>query len=62
MKQSDFRVVFKSDFLPEGPYAVLASLPGDLKAKIRQAFLDVPTADKAASTSCPTARISASPR
>ncbi|MGU3406165.1 phosphonate ABC transporter substrate-binding protein [Methylobacterium brachiatum] len=48
MQKSDFRVVFKSDFLPEGPYAVLASLPGDLKAKIRQAFLDVPTADKAA--------------
>ncbi|MHC2104585.1 phosphonate ABC transporter substrate-binding protein [Methylobacterium sp. CM6246] len=48
MKQSDFRVVFKSDFLPEGPYAVLASLPDDLKAKIRQAFLDLPKADKAA--------------
>ena len=48
MQKSDFRVVFKSDFLPEGPYAVLASLPDDLKAKIRQAFLDVPKADKAA--------------
>ena len=48
MQKSDFRVVFKSDFLPEGPYAVLASLPDDLKAKIRQAFLDMPTADKAA--------------
>ncbi|MCB4805322.1 phosphonate transport system substrate-binding protein [Methylobacterium brachiatum] len=48
MQKSDLRVVFKSDFLPEGPYAVLASLPDDLKAKIRQAFLDMPTADKAA--------------
>ncbi|MCJ2060261.1 phosphonate ABC transporter substrate-binding protein [Methylobacterium sp. J-048] len=48
MQKSDFRVVFKSDFLPEGPYAVLASLPDDLKAKIRQAFVDLPKADKAA--------------
>ncbi|MCJ2091191.1 phosphonate ABC transporter substrate-binding protein [Methylobacterium sp. J-072] len=48
MKQSDFRIVFKSDFLPEGPFAVLASLPEDLKAKIRQAFLDLPKADTAA--------------
>ncbi|MDP4004537.1 phosphonate ABC transporter substrate-binding protein [Methylobacterium sp. NEAU K] len=48
MQQSDFRVVFKSDFLPEGPYAMLASLPDDLKGKIRQAFIDLPRADKAA--------------
>jgi phosphonate transport system substrate-binding protein len=48
MSQSDFRVVFKSDFLPEGPFAMLASLPDDLKARIRQAFLDLPKADKAA--------------
>jgi len=31
MQQSDFRVVFKSDFLPEGPYAMLATLPDDLR-------------------------------
>ncbi|MDP4021954.1 phosphonate ABC transporter substrate-binding protein [Methylobacterium sp. NEAU 140] len=48
MGQSDFRVVFKSEFLPEGPFAVLASLPDDLKAKIRAAFLALPKADKAA--------------
>ncbi|KMO12420.1 phosphonate ABC transporter substrate-binding protein [Methylobacterium platani] len=48
MKQSDFRVVFKSEFLPEGPFAVLASLPDDLKQTIRQAFIDLPTKDKAA--------------
>lgn len=47
MKLEDFRVVFKSDFLPEGPFAVLDSLPDDLKAAIRQAFLDLPKADKA---------------
>ena len=48
MKQSDLRVVFKSEFLPEGPFAVLSSLPADLKQKIRQAFIDLPTKDKAA--------------
>lgn len=48
MQQSDFRVVFKSDFLPEGPFAVLASLPDDLKAKLRAAFIALPTDDKAA--------------
>ena len=34
--------------LPEGPYAVLGSLPDDLKAAIKQALLDMPTKDKAA--------------
>ncbi len=48
LKQSDFRVIFKSEFLPEGPFAVLAGLPDDLKATIRQAFVDLPTKDKAA--------------
>lgn len=48
MGQSDFRVIFKSEFLPEGPFAMLASLPDDLKAKIRKAFADLPKADKAA--------------
>ncbi len=48
MRQSDFRVVFKSDMLPGDPYAVLASLPDDLKAEIRQALLDLPKADRAA--------------
>lgn len=48
LKQSDFRVVFKSEFLPEGPFAVLASLPDDLKQRIRQAFIEFPTKDKAA--------------
>lgn len=45
MKKEDFRVVFKSDFLPEGPYAALASLPADLKAALKQAFLDMPKKD-----------------
>ncbi|WP_341990905.1 phosphonate ABC transporter substrate-binding protein [Azorhizobium sp. AG788] len=48
LTKADFRIVFKSDFLPEGPFAVLDSLPADLKAKIKQAFLDAPKKDKAA--------------
>ena len=48
MSQADFRVVFKSDFLPEGPFAMLASLPDALKAQIRAALVAMPTADKAA--------------
>ena len=48
MGQGDFRVVFKSDFLPEGPFAMLASLPDDLKARIRDALVALPAADKAA--------------
>lgn len=45
MKKEDFRIVFKSDFLPEGPYAALAALPDDLKTSIKQAFLDMPKKD-----------------
>ena len=48
LTKDDFRIVFKSDFLPEGPYAVLGSLPDDMKAAIKQAFLDMPKNDKAA--------------
>ncbi|ACA17335.1 phosphonate ABC transporter, periplasmic phosphonate binding protein [Methylobacterium sp. 4-46] len=45
---ADFRIVFKSDFLPEGPFAVLASLPDDLKTRIRAAFVAMPKKDKVA--------------
>ena len=48
MKKEDFRIVFKSPLLPEGPYSVLGSLPADLKAAIKQAFIDMPKKDKAA--------------
>ncbi|KAB2803523.1 phosphonate ABC transporter substrate-binding protein [Brucella anthropi] len=47
MTKDDFRVIFKSDFLPEGPFAVLNTLPDQLKADIKQAFLDMPNKDKA---------------
>ena len=48
MQKSDFRIVFKSGALPGDAYAVLATLPDDLKARIRQAFVDLPKADTAA--------------
>ena len=48
LSPSDFRIVFKSAFLPEGPFAMLSSLPADLKRKIVEAFVALPTADKAA--------------
>ena len=48
MRPSDFRVVFKSDFLPYGPFAVLANMPIELKAEIREAFIALPKDDKAA--------------
>ncbi len=47
MTKDDFRVIFKSDFLPEGPFAVLSTLPDQLKTDIKQAFLDMPKKDKA---------------
>lgn len=45
MTKEDFRIVFKSDFLPEGPYSVLASLPADLKKQIADAFIAMPKND-----------------
>ena len=48
MAQSDFRVVFRSDFLPEGPFAMLSALPDDLKQAIRTALTAMPKKDKAA--------------
>ena len=43
----DFRVVFRTDLLPGDPYAVLASLPAELKQAIKQAMLDMPKKDAA---------------
>ena len=48
MQQSDFRILFKSDFLPYGPFTVLANMPLDLKAEIREAFIALPKDDKTA--------------
>jgi phosphonate transport system substrate-binding protein len=48
MKREDFRIIYKSELLPNSPYAYLTSLPADLKAAIVKAFHDAPTKAKAA--------------
>mgnify|MGYP003575241569 CR=1 FL=1 len=48
VKKDEFRVVYKSDLIPNSPYAYLASLPPDLKTAIVKAFNEAPTKDKAA--------------
>ena len=40
LTKDDFRVILKSDLIVNSPTAYLAALPAELKAKIRQAFLD----------------------
>ncbi len=47
-KKDDYRVIYKSDLIPNSPFAYLANLPPDLKAAIVKAFNDAPTKDKAA--------------
>jgi phosphonate transport system substrate-binding protein len=47
-KKEDFRIILKSDLIPNSPYAYLADLPADLKAAIWKAFQEAPTKDKAA--------------
>lgn len=48
VKKDDFKTVFKSEKIPGSPYAVLTSMPADLKAAIAKAFFDAPTKGKAA--------------
>jgi phosphonate transport system substrate-binding protein len=48
MKKEDFRIILKSALIINSPTAVLSSLPNDLKTAIRAAWLNAPTADKAA--------------
>ncbi len=43
VKLGDFKIVFRSEKIPGSPYAVLTSLPADLKAAIAKAFFDAPT-------------------
>ena len=47
-KKDDFRIVYKSDLIPNSPFAFLANLPPDLKAAIVKAFNNSPTKAKAA--------------
>ena len=47
-KKDDFRIIYKSDLIPNSPFAFLASLPPDLKAAITKAFDEAPVKAKAA--------------
>jgi len=47
-KKEDFRIILKSDLIPNSPYAYLADLPADLKAAIWKAFQEAPTKAKVA--------------
>jgi phosphonate transport system substrate-binding protein len=46
LKKEDFRIIVKSDLIINSPFAYLDDLPDDMKAAIRQAFLDAATKDK----------------
>ena len=48
LKKQDFRIIVKSDLIINSPYAYLSELPDDMKAAIKQAFLDAPEKDKEA--------------
>jgi phosphonate transport system substrate-binding protein len=48
LKKEDFRIIAKSDLIINSPYAYLSDLPDDMKAAIRQAFLDAPQKDSEA--------------
>jgi len=47
-KKDEFRIINKSSAILNGPYAVLGDLPADMKADIKQAFMDCASKDKAA--------------
>lgn len=48
VKADDFRIIYKSDQIVNSPMAYLTELPEDLKARIRDAVLNLATKDKAA--------------
>jgi phosphonate transport system substrate-binding protein len=48
LKKEDFRIILKSDLIINQPYAYLNDLPDDMKAAIKQAFLDAPQKDSEA--------------
>ena len=47
-KKDDYRIIYKSDLIPNSPFAYLAALPPDLKAAIVKAFNEAPTKAKVA--------------
>jgi phosphonate transport system substrate-binding protein len=48
VKAADFRMIFKSEEIVNSPMAYLTDMPADLKAKIKDAILNVATKDKVA--------------
>ncbi|CAM5762214.1 phosphonate ABC transporter substrate-binding protein [Bosea minatitlanensis] len=48
VKADDFRIIYKSAQIVNSPLAYLTDLPEDLKAKVRDAVLNLATKDKAA--------------
>ena len=48
MSYDDFRIIARSDEIPNGPLAYLSDLPDDLKAKISDAFFNLRKNDKVA--------------
>ena len=48
VKKDDFRILSKSDLIPNSPYAYLADMPAGLKAAIWKAFQEAPTKNKVA--------------
>ncbi|MGL4241027.1 MAG: phosphate/phosphite/phosphonate ABC transporter substrate-binding protein, partial [Beijerinckiaceae bacterium] len=46
VKKEDFKTVFKSERIPGSPFIYITSMPADLRAAIRKAFLDMPTKAK----------------
>ncbi len=48
LKKEDFRIILKTDLIINSPTAMLAALPALLKEKIKDAFLNAATKDKAA--------------
>lgn len=47
-KKEDFRIISKSDLIPNSPYAWLTDLPADAKADIWKAFQEAPKKNKVA--------------
>jgi len=45
VKAEDFRVIFKSEQIVNSPMAYLSDLPAELKAKLKEAVLDLPKKD-----------------
>ena len=47
-KADDFRIIYKSEQIVNSPMAYLTDMPEELRAKIRDAVLNLATKDKAA--------------